>query len=119
MGQFPQDAPTCQGVLDVVFAKVPFEIAQSWTRVGMCRQMRPLEQLGGVFPTNHDRIQNHPLFFNTAFSKRNWASKQYVPLDMMLICIFYVGSPGHSCTKDDTTGEEVGRLRWPTSRAVL
>ena len=68
MGQFPQDAPTYQGVLGVVFAKVPFGIVQGRTRVGMCRQMRPLEQLGGVFPTNHDRIQNHPLFFNTAFN---------------------------------------------------
>ena len=58
-------------ILDIClfFAEVPFGIAQ-WgrTRVGMCGQMRPLEQLGGVFPTNHDRIQNHPLFFNTAFN---------------------------------------------------
>ena len=48
------------------FAKVPFGIAH-WgrTRVGMGGQMRPLEQLGGVFPTYKpwpDSESSKPLF---------------------------------------------------------
>ena len=48
----------------VVFCKSASGIAQSRTRVEMCGQMRPLEQLGRVSPTNHDRIQNHLIHFS-------------------------------------------------------
>ena len=43
----------------------------------------------------------------------------YVPLDILNMCIFYFGLPGNDCTKDEKTAEEVGRLRRPTSCAVL
>ena len=33
--------------------------------------------------------------------------------------MFYFGSPGNDGTKDEKTAEEVGRLRRPTSCAVL
>ena len=32
---------------------------------------------------------------------------EYIPLDMMLIYIFYFGCPGNICTKDEKTAEEV------------
>ena len=35
------------------------------------------------------------------------------------MCIFYFGLQGNDCTKDKKTVEEVGRLRRPTSCAVL
>ena len=44
----------------------------------------------------------------------NWTPKEYVPLDMLNMCIFYFGLPGNDCTKDEKTAEEVGRLRRPT-----
>ena len=33
--------------------------------------------------------------------------------------MYYLGSPGNDCTKDENTAEEVGRLRRPTSCAVV
>ena len=49
----------------------------------------------------------------------NWTWEKYVPLDLLNIYILYFGSPGNDCTKDKITAEEVGRLRRPTSCAVL
>ena len=54
----------------VVFCKSASGIAQSRTRVEMCGQMRPLEQLGRVSPTNHDRIQNHLIHFSSKIISR-------------------------------------------------
>ena len=47
--------------------------------------------------------------------------KQYVPLDMMPSSIYIsnLGCPGNICTNDEITANEVGRLRRPTSSAVL
>ena len=45
--------------------------------------------------------------------------QKYVPLDILNMCRFYFGLPGIDCTKDEKTAEEVGRLRRPTSCAVL
>ena len=49
----------------------------------------------------------------------NWASEKYDPLDILDINSLYFGSPGNDCTKDKKTAEGVGRLRRPTSCAVL
>ena len=44
---------------------------------------------------------------------------KYIPLDILNMCRFDFGLPGIDCTKDEKTAEEVGRLRRPTSCAVL
>ena len=44
---------------------------------------------------------------------------KFIPLDRMLIYIFYLGSPGNICTKDEITAEEIRRRRRRTSSAVL
>ena len=40
-------------------------------------------------------------------------------IDAFNMCRFHFGLPGNDCTKDEKTAEEVGRLRRPTSCAVL
>ena len=45
--------------------------------------------------------------------------KKYVTLDILNMCRFNFGLPGNDCTKDEKTAEEIGRLRRPTSCAVL
>ena len=54
-------------------------------------------------------------YFNTWLD----LEKTYVPSDIINMCIFSFGLPGHDCTKDETTAKEVGRLRRPISCAAL
>ena len=44
---------------------------------------------------------------------------KYAPLDILNMRIPDAGLPGNDCTKDEINPEEVGRLRRPTSSAVL
>ena len=43
----------------------------------------------------------------------------HVPLDILNMCRFHFGLSGNDCTKDEKMAEEVGRLRRPTSCAIL
>ena len=70
--------------------------------------------------TQDDRYIKNPIFpWKSIFYYTIGPQNEYIPLDMMLIYILYLGCSGNICTKDEKTAEEVGRLRRPTSSVVL
>ena len=67
-------------------------------------------------PCDHDHC-NHPITAIT-ITITGPITRSVAAKDMMLFYMFHVGCPGNICIEDKRMGEEVGRLRQPTSCAV-